>query len=898
MRETSHRWLFDGVAVAYALLVLLLLPWVTVPVDASARVIGVYGLAVCAADLCTAILLIRQYRQEGQPSLLILLSAYLLGAALVLPMALSFPEAFSAGTRLLGHESTSAILFLAWRIAHVSLLFTAILFGVRQAATHAQALRTPRVLLMALLTLVFAAGLIALSLTMPLEPVTDGRFNLSSFVIGGLVAAISLAGAALAFATRARAGSLFGWLALVMVATVGEMVLSTFSGGRFTLGWYVARCITVVSSYLLLAYLAADFARGLRHRPLAAQKYAFVAATALAICAVLLRYFLTPWMGTGLRFATLFGALAIAVWLGGWRPGLLTAVLGYVLMQAFLSPNGFAQFGTEDVMSLLLVAASSAIVIALGQNLRAARERFRRAEERFRKSQEVAIQGYALLRPTRDDFGRITDFIIEYVNPRGAAFAQRLPEEVIGERLTAVLPGVAHNRIFETFSEVADTGKAVEVELRYDQRGSSGWFRNMIVRVDDGIAVSFFDVTRAKNLERELATRASLLERADTNKSRFLATLSHELRNPLAPLRNGLAILKKRGAGENAQVLGMMDRQLNQMVHLVDDLLDVSRIDRGKIELRRERVAVDAVVSAAIDTARPSIDAKAHELVVRFAQKSLHLEGDPVRLAQIVSNLLINAAKFTPPKGRIELSLRDAPGASGQPELEIVVRDNGMGIEPEQMPRVFEMFVQLGQGAESSGGLGLGLALVKSLVELHGGRVEGRSDGRDRGAEFIVHLPLAVAQDEAPQPLAPVHAPAAGKRILVVDDNQDAARTLGALLVAHGHEVNVFFDANDALDAAIAAPPDVAFLDINMPMMDGLELAQRLRRLPGGALTRVIAVTGMGRQSDVASSRDAGFDAHLTKPADPETILRLAQGLPDNTVVAFPRHRAAQDRQD
>jgi signal transduction histidine kinase/CheY-like chemotaxis protein len=614
---------------------------------------------------------------------------------------------------------------------------------------------------------------------------------------------------------------------------------------------------------------------------------------ALAVCAVLLRYFLSPWLGGGSRYATLFGAVAIAVWMGGWRPGVVTAVLGYVLVQLFLTPVfELTDVSASDAMGLLLFAMSCAVIIALGHNLRAAREQSQRAEERFRKSQEAAIQGYGILRAERDDTGKLLDFIIEYVNPRGAAFARQNAEAVVGRRLTEVLPGVTRNHVFETLRDVTDTGRPLEVELRYEQGGRSGWFRNMIVKVDDGVAVSFFDVTRAKQLENELAQRAYLLERADINKSRFLATLSHELRNPLAPLRNGLAILKKHGGTEHATILGMMDRQLAQMVRLVDDLLDVSRIDRGKIELRRERVSVDAVVSAAIDTARPSIDAKSHELVVRFAQKALHVEGDPVRLAQIVANLLINAAKFTSPKGRIELALRAVDG-----QLEISVRDNGTGIEAAELPRIFEMFVQLGHGGEGAGGLGLGLALVKSLVDLHGGRVEARSDGRGKGAEFVVHLPLAAAPPEAPAAITVVSSTKLQRRILVVDDNEDAARTLGALLVAQGHHVNLYFNAHDALESAATTMPDVAFLDLNMPGMDGFGLARQLRAMAGGEAIRLVAVTGMGRQEDQLRSREAGFDLHLTKPADPEVVLRIAgQGVDaEPKIVPFARPRASAE---
>jgi CheY-like chemotaxis protein/anti-sigma regulatory factor (Ser/Thr protein kinase) len=302
------------------------------------------------------------------------------------------------------------------------------------------------------------------------------------------------------------------------------------------------------------------------------------------------------------------------------------------------------------------------------------------------------------------------------------------------------------------------------------------------------------------------------------------------------------------------------------------------------------------VVSAAIETARPSIDAKSHELVVHFAKKALHVEGDPVRLSQIISNLLINAAKFTPAKGRIELTLRDSPGENGPGQLEIIVRDNGMGIEADELPRVFKMFEQLGQAQISAGGLGLGLALARSLAELHGGRVEVRSEGRGQGSEFIVRLPLAEQSPEsAPQRLAPVLS-GKSRRVLVVDDNQDAAITLSAMLAAHGHEVRHCFSAQEALSSNEGVLPEVAFLDLNMPGMDGYELARRIRMRPGGSSVRIIALTGMGRESDISRTRETGFDAHLTKPADPDGILRLIETSPeDDTVVPFARVRMRQE---
>jgi signal transduction histidine kinase/ActR/RegA family two-component response regulator len=883
MREPAHRWVFGAVAVAYAALLLMLLPWAAQPGYDTPFLIGIYGVAICAADLVTVLFLVRQYRLDGQLFLLALSAGYLLSALLALPVSLSFPDAFGSG-QFFGHETTSAILFLSWRVGTAALLLFGVLLGIRADRPTPRESRTGAIVLTVLVTLALVAVVISASLAWHIKPLEGGRFNSSSFVAGWAVVAMSLAGVILVFGTRSHARPIFGWLALMLTATFAEMMLSTISGARHSLGWYVSRCSTVVSSYLLLAYLAWEFARDLKQRPAAARFYSYIGAIALAVCAVLVRYFMFPWAPSGLLYTTLFGAVAIAVWMGGWGPGVVSALIGYCLALLFVKPpiGGVVMNGVGDWLGLVLYALSCGLIIALGHSMRAARVR-------FEKSQEAAVQGYSILKAQRNADGRIVDFVIEYVNPRGAALAKQTPEAAVGRRLTEVLPGVVSAGVFASFCNVCETGEPLETEVRYEQDGIVGWFRNMVVKVDDGVAISYFDVTHAKRLERELAHRAHQLERADSNKSQFLATLSHELRNPLAPLRNGLAILKRRG-GDSADMLTMMDRQLGQLVRLVDDLLDVSRIDRGKIDLKRERVALDSVVSAAIETARPSIDAKAHELVVRFAQKSLHVEGDPVRLAQILSNLLINAAKFTPPSGRIELGMQAADG-----EVSISVRDNGVGIDREQLPRVFEMFVQL-ESPQEHGGLGLGLALVKSLVELHHGRVEARSDGVGKGSEFIVRLPLSQGAGEPAVARPSTGSAVGGRRVLVVDDNEDGAESMGALLSASGHDVSVFYDAEKALTAATLSAPEIAFVDLNMPGMDGFELARRLRELPSGQQMRLVAVTGMGREADVMRTRAAGFDAHLTKPADPERLLEFAAGAGDaHTVVPFVRGRANRE---
>ena len=378
---------------------------------------------------------------------------------------------------------------------------------------------------------------------------------------------------------------------------------------------------------------------------------------------------------------------------------------------------------------------------------------------------------------------------------------------------------------------------------------------------------------RYRASEAELKERAQELQRADENKSRFLAVLSHELRNPLAPLRTGVALLRMKHADEDtAETHDMMERQIAQLSRLIDDLLDVSRIDRGKLELRAQLLPISAVLKTAVDTARPNIDAQGHQLVVTYPPAPLYVEGDMVRLAQVVANLLNNAAKFTPPNGRIELS---AWAEQGRAVMRVA--DTGIGIAPERLPEVFDMFVQLNPGS-MAGGLGLGLTLARSIVRRHGGDIEARSAGRGKGAEFIVRLPLA----EAPPPAAaapekPAAAePVARKRILVVDDNVDAAQTLAAYLRMDGHRVESAVDGEAALRIAEVLHPDVAFIDLNMPRMDGVEVARRLRVTPWGRGTRLVALTGMGQPGDVARTREAGFDNHITKPADLQMVSRIA----------------------
>jgi PAS domain S-box-containing protein len=364
------------------------------------------------------------------------------------------------------------------------------------------------------------------------------------------------------------------------------------------------------------------------------------------------------------------------------------------------------------------------------------------------------------------------------------------------------------------------------------------------------------------------------LREADRRKDEFLATLAHELRNPLAPIRNALQLwsMAEGDADQVAQARSIMERQFEQMVHLVDDLLDISRITRGKLELRMQHVSLEAIVRNAVETAQPVITASAHELAVVLPPEPIYLEGDAVRLAQVFSNLLNNAAKYTERGGRIWLT------AERQGEAVVVsVRDTGIGISEKNIPNLFKMFSQVEPGlGRSQGGLGIGLSLVRGIVEMHGGTIDALSAGPEQGSEFIVRLPVAAEATQRPsgsQGNSKHRGPS--RRILVVDDNRDAADSLSSFLQMLGHEPRTSYDGAEALEAAEMFRPEIVLLDIGLPKMNGYEVARKLRENSWGRDLILIALTGWGMEEDRKRAFEAGFDHHLTKPADLEVLRKL-----------------------
>jgi|CXWL01.1.fsa_nt_gi PAS domain S-box-containing protein len=494
----------------------------------------------------------------------------------------------------------------------------------------------------------------------------------------------------------------------------------------------------------------------------------------------------------------------------------------------------------------------------------------RRAEERLRFLAETIPSIVWTAAP---------DGATTYANRRWLDYSRQPEGSDVDER-----PGLALHPDDEAayqaqWSSLAQAGREIELEVRLRRRdGAYRWFITRAVPWfdTDGRLTTWFGVTTDIHDQKELQEQLRL---ADRRKDEFLATLAHELRNPLAPLHNAVHMLRLTGndAASVRQVQGIMERQLQQMVRLVNDLLDVSRITRGKLDLRLGRVALDDVIASAVESARPLIAASEHRLTLEIRTAGLELQADRDRLAQVFGNLLNNACKYTERGGEIVLHSERSGDA-----LVLSVRDNGIGIVPEMLGKVFDLFTQVEHSRERSHeGLGIGLTLVRRLVELHGGTVEARSAGPGKGSEFIVRLPIK--HESAPGPVPhegamagpPLVSAGAPLRVLVVDDNRDAADMLAASLVVLGHEVRTVYAAAEALEAARTFRPRLAFLDLGMPGCDGHQLARQIRGEVWGAEVTLVAVTGWGQAEDRRKSREAGFDHHLIKPAELDVVATL-----------------------
>ena len=563
-------------------------------------------------------------------------------------------------------------------------------------------------------------------------------------------------------------------------------------------------------------------------------------------------------------------ATVLSAGAGGMNPGLLATVAGVLFAFFGISQRigEGAILAQRGVVTLLFYAVIGVMISALCDQLhRYRREALRQA--RFCDEAHDAIFAWNLDGPVLY-WNRGADEL--YGFDRAAGAEQQITHPLLGAENRAMFEDIKSALLLTgqwsgELTHRRSDGRDVRVEsrMRLIHEGA----RRTIVEADR-------DVT-------ERMHTLDALREADRRKDEFLATLAHEIRNPLAPIRHELEIM--RVAHGNPEVIerarAVMERQLAHLVHLVDDLMDVSRITRGKLELRREKLSLADALQAALEASRPLIDAAHHELIINMPPKPIYVLGDMTRLAQIFSNLLNNAARYTPPGGQIILS---ASAANDQAVIE--VRDTGVGIAAEALPNVFEMFAQANRARGLASGLGIGLALVSALTEMHGGTVTAQSDGVGAGSTFTVRLPasatIASENVRAPQPEAP-SAPVR-RRVLVADDNLDAAESLAMLLTMMGHEVRAAHDGLQAVEQAEQFRPDLILMDVGMPKVDGLQATTQIRSKDWGAEPVIVALTGWGQEADRKRSKEAGCDVHLVKPLDFDRLSVLLTELETATV--------------
>ncbi len=544
--------------------------------------------------------------------------------------------------------------------------------------------------------------------------------------------------------------------------------------------------------------------------------------------------------------------------------------------------------GGEPIMVSLTISPildASGNVVGASKIARDITERRRTEEER---------QKFVTLVETSTDFVGICDLAGApvYVNPAGLRLVGLAGiEDARRVNVRDFFFPEDQSKIMDEFfpSVIASGHGEIEVRFRNFRTQSPRWMAYKVLALADstgrrvGFATVSQDITERRQLEDDLRTMAANLSEVDRRKNEFLATLAHELRNPLAPLRSSLELLKRApaDAAVRVQAVETMDRQLNQLVRLVDDLLDWNRITHGRLELRKRSVEVARVIERAIESCRPLVEAAGHDVRVTLPEEPICVDADEARLTQVLANLLNNSCKYTDPGGTITVTARrDGDG------VVVVVRDNGIGIPQDQLAHVFDMFMQIEPSADrAQGGLGIGLTLSKRLVQMHGGTVEARSAGRGLGSEFVVRLPIAsVAGPEkeseaADRDLSNERFPQSLRRVLVVDDNKDAATSLAMLLNATGHEASIAHNGQEAIEAVQKRPPGLVLLDIGLPLLNGYEVCRRIRRLPGGDEIKVVALTGWGQERDRNESREAGFDGHLVKPIRHDSLTALLNSL-------------------
>ncbi|WP_248323371.1 ATP-binding protein [Caballeronia sp. Sq4a] len=589
-----------------------------------------------------------------------------------------------------------------------------------------------------------------------------------------------------------------------------------------------------------------------------------------------------------LPFLLISAALPIVTVLFGAFSGALLWASGIAFGALWMQPVGtLAVPQSEDRVVLLAYAIVGALLVMAGQQLsqlarRAGRaeaathdaaDRLLQVERDARHRFDVALNSagipFFIVTPVVRE-GHIAELRWDYLNEAAARLFNPAAGVVVGSSTLYVRPaGWDADLLLDRLAPLAERDGRDAFDVRVDGADGEQWFHVVAASLGGSVVAWFGDVTPRVRAERALSD-------ADRRKDEFLATLAHELRNPLAPIRQVAEILEQADLTDERRkwCVAVLHRQSAAMALLLDDLLDVSRITRGALRLRKETVALREVIDEAVEIARPVLEAKAHELVIQPPARPLHVEADRLRLAQVLGNLLTNAAKYTPPGGRIELTATADDNA-----IVLSVADNGIGIDPDKLSAIFSMFSQVNPDHHRQGGLGIGLALSKSLVELHGGRLTASSAGKNRGSCFSIHLPAESRVVAAPAPVrdpAAVTLAGAKHRILVVDDNIDAADALSALLELEGHEVRTVYSGEEAIDILRHYGPEVILLDLGLPGMSGCDVARRIRATSATKDVTIIAITGWGQPQDRERTGQAGFDFHFTKPVD---VVQLREAI-------------------
>jgi PAS domain S-box-containing protein len=622
--------------------------------------------------------------------------------------------------------------------------------------------------------------------------------------------------------------------------------------------------------------------------------FQYLVAVAFTALMVVVRWLLDPVLGDYVPFGLIYGAVAFAVWVGGFRAALLAATVGYFATDYLLvEPRGtlaLALHGIQDYFGVAFYVLSCMIIIGFGERMRVAQRR--EADSRWRLAElteQIRIVTESMdapvircsrdlrylwvNKPYADWLGRTVEEIvghqiIEIIGPEGLKRKEPYFKRVLaGEKVTyeeAVnFAGIGPRCISATYTPTSDASGAID-----------GWVAVVI------------DVTERKRFEQNL-------RESDRHKDEFLAMLAHELRNPLSPIRNALELQKM--AGDDKTLLedtrAIMERQVEQLVHLVNDLMDVSRIKTGKFGLHKKPVRLIDILQQAVESSRPLIEAKHQSLSMLTGSEQIVVDADAARLAQVFSNLLNNSVKYTNRDGQIKLTVT----LEGS-DVIVSVEDTGIGISNEMLPFVFDMFAQAEKlPGKTVGGLGIGLTLAKQIVEMHGGRINVRSEGLGKGSEFSVRLPIVVSQ-HAVQTIDQSHENTINlprRRVLVVDDMKDSAQVLADLLVTKGQEATVVFDGPAAIKAAIANRPEIVFIDLGMPGMNGYEVAERLRARPELSRTLLVALTGYVQEESRSKALHAGFDRYLLKPA---SMKELEQILIAGVGFSGEQHQVKSDQ--